>query len=51
MTQLVDDIINVQVQDIIQPIIAAPPPSPPDNYDFQDGVNYTFQDGVNYEFN
>lgn len=51
MTQIVNDIIKTEVQSIVQPIIAAPPPTPPDNYDFQDGVNYTFQDSVNYEFN
>ena len=48
---ITEDIIKVMVQNIVQPLINPPPPSPVGNYDFQDDINYDFQDGVNYDFN
>ena len=48
---LADELIEVVVMAIIEPIIEAPPPLPEETFTFQDGTNFDFQDGTDFEFN
>lgn len=50
-SQLEVDIIQIKLQDIIQPLINPPPAAPVGNFDFQDGTNFDLQDGTNLDFN